>query len=207
MSMQIAQRNKKEKMFRIIKNLWVIHPDQHEEMALQFNEFFKYQKNKTIIFHYDRAANQRDPQYRKFYALNGDLNDTDAILLKTALNKLGWNVTLMSLGQPTILYSQHYRLLNLLFGKNDGNRDTILIDENECEATVSSIYHSPLKRTEGKIELDKSSEKELEYKDQAFYSTQLSSALMYLLWGEFSYLLPDSDRRTITSMGAGNYSA
>ena len=205
-SMVIAQRNKKEKKFRLIKDMWVIHPEQHEEMALKFNEFFKYQRNKTIILHYDRAANQRDPHYRKYYALNGDLNDTDAILLKTALQKLGWNVTLMSLGQPTIFYSQHYRLLNLLFGKNEGNRDDVMIDENECEATVSSIYHSPLKRTEGKIELDKSSEKLLDYKDQAFYSTQIASALMYLLWGEFSRLLPDSDRRTVTVMGAGTYS-
>jgi len=189
--------------------MWVIHPDQHEEMAKQFDDFFQAQRktgNKSVIFHYDRAANQRDPHYRKYYPLKGDLNDTDAILLKTALQKLGWNVTLMSLGQPTIYYPQHYRLLNLLFGKNEGNRDDVLIDENECEALISSINHSPLKRTEGQVELDKKSEKELEYKDQAYYSTQLSSALLYLLWGEFSNLLPDSERKQISPMGAGNYS-
>jgi len=208
-SLIIAQRNKREKKFRVIKDMWVIHPDQHEEMAKQFDDFFQAQRktgNKSVIFHYDRAANQRDPHYRKYYPLKGDLNDTDAILLKTALQKLGWNVTLMSLGQPTIYYPQHYRLLNLLFGKNEGNRDDVLIDENECEALISSINHSPLKRTEGQVELDKKSEKELEYKDQAYYSTQLSSALLYLLWGEFSNLLPDSERKQISPMGAGNYS-
>jgi len=209
-SLEVAQHNKKKKEFRVIKDMWVIHPDQHEEMAEKFDNFFKPQRmtgNKSIIFHYDRAANQRDPHYRKFYKPSGDLNDTDAQMLKIALTKRGWNVTLMSLGQPTIYYSQHYRLLNLVFGKNEGNRSDILIDENECEATISSINHSPIKRTEGKIELDKSSEKLLEYKDQAYYSTQISSALMYLIWGEFSYLLPDSERKQTKAMGAGNYSA
>ena len=92
----------------------------------------------------------------------------------------------------------------LLFGKNDGKRDDILIDRNECEALVSSINHSPLKRFEGRIELDKTSER-LPFEEQAYNSTQLSSALMYLLWGEFNKLLPDSDRDTVEMKGAGTY--
>ena len=113
------------------------------------------------------------------------MNDTDAILLKKELNALGWTVHLMSQGQRTIFYSQHYRLLNLLFGKNDGKRDEVLIDRNECETLISSINHSPLKRYEGKIELDKTSER-LPFDEQAYNSTQLSSALTYLLWGRVS---------------------
>ena len=206
-SIEFGQRDRKAKKFRIIKDIWVIHPEQHEEMAIQINNFFKAHKRKVIFLHYDRAANQRDPKWRDYYPLTGDMNDTDAILLKTALTKLGWNVTLMSMGQPVIYYSQHYRLLTKLFGKNDGDRDDILIDVNECEATVSSINHSPLKRTEGKILLDKSSEKELEYKDQPFYSTQLSSALMYLLWGEYNHILPNSERSKVAPSGAGTYTS
>ncbi len=205
-SIVVAQRNRRKKELRQIKDMWVIHPEQHKEMAVKLDDFFRYHKRKVIYLYYDRAANQRDPQYRKFYPLTGDLNDTDAILLQTELTKLGWTVMPMSRNQPVIFYVQHYRLLNILFGKNDGNRDSIYIDENECEATVSSIYHSPLKRTEGRAELDKSSEKELDYKDQPFYSTQIATALMYLLWGLYSDLLPDSERRQITPAGAGTYS-
>ncbi len=179
-SVVIGQRNRRKKEFRLIKDFWAIHPEQHEE----------------------------DPHYRKFYPLTGDMNDSDAVLLKRALDKKGWNVILMSLNQPVIYYSQHYRLLNILFGSNNNNRDKILVDENECEATISSIYHSPLKRNKtGKIELDKSSEKELEYKDQAFYSTQISSALMYLLYGEYKKFLPNSDHGSIMPIGAGTYTA
>ena len=134
------------------------------------------------------------------------VNDTDAVLLKKELTALGWNVILMSKNQKDIFYSQHYRLLNLLFGKHDGKRDKILIDRNECEALVSSINHSPLKRHEGRIFLDKSSER-LPFDEQAYNSTQLASAFMYLLWGEYYKLLPDSDLSHDTPQGEGTYMA
>ncbi|KAA6348506.1 hypothetical protein EZS27_004106, partial [termite gut metagenome] len=118
--------------------------------------------------------------------------------------KRGWVVHLLSLGQKTIFHSQHYRLLNLLLGKHDAKRDKILIDRNECEALVSSINHSPLKRHEGTVFLDKSSER-LPFEEQAYNSTQLATACMYLLWGEYNRLLPDSDRNMKSPQGAGTY--
>lgn len=194
MSIVFAQRHRgRPADFRAIKNFFVIHPDQHEELAEKIDNFFKYHRRKEIILHYDRAANQHDPQYRKYYPMSTDMNDTDAILLQKALSRRGWSVKLMSLNQPTIYHSQHYRLLSILFSQSDGRRDNILIDRNECEELVSSINHSPLKRTDGKIQLDKSSEKELEYKEQALYSTQIATAFMYLLWGEFKHLLPSEN--------------
>jgi hypothetical protein len=203
-SMIFAQRDRTKKEFRAIKEFWVIHPDQQAELAQNITEFFKYHQRKEIFLHYDRAANQRDPKWKQYYPQAGDINDTDAILIKKELEKLGWVVRLMSIGQPTIYYSQHYRLLNLLFGKYDGKRDRILVDRNETEALISSINYSPLKRHEGKILLDKKSEKELEYKDQAYNSTQLGTAFMYLLWGEYNKLLPESDRAAEYE-GSGTY--
>lgn len=205
-SIVFAQKDTPNKVFRVLKNFWVYHPAQQDELAEKIDTFFKHHKRKEIYLYYDRAANQRDPQYRKYYPVNGGLNDTDANLLATALRAKKWTVHLLSQKQETIYYSQHYRLLNILFGSNDGSRYDILIDRNECEQLVSSINHSPLKKTEGRIELDKSSERE-EYETQVYYSTQIASAFMYLLWGEFNRLLPDSDRRKPTYKGAGTYSA
>jgi hypothetical protein len=207
-SMVFAQRNKSKREFRILKDMWVYHPDQQDVLARKIDTFFCNQKRKEIFLHYDRAANQRDPLWKKYYPSYKEptINDTDALLLKQELAKLGWTVHLMSVGQRTIYYSQHYRLLNLLFGKNDGKRDDILIDRNECEALVSSINHSPLKRFEGKTELDKTSER-LPFDEQAYNSTQIASAAMYLLWGEFHKLMPDSDQISIEMRGAGTYTS
>ncbi len=207
-SIVFAQRNKSKREFRILKDMWVYHPDQQDTLARKINDFFCNQNRKEIFLHYDRAANQRDPLWKKYYPgyKEATVNDTDAKMLQQELAKFGWTVHLMSIGQRTIYYSQHYRLLNLIFSKNDGKRDNVIIDRNECEALVSSINHSPLKRFEGRIELDKTSER-LPFDEQAYNSTQIASAFMYLIWGEYHKLLPDSDQITVEMRGAGTYSS
>ena len=66
-----------------------------------------------------------------------------------------------------------------------------MIDENECKNLISAINLSPLKRREdGRIELDKSSEVKVPLQYQAGLTTQLPSALIYLLFGLYSSNLP-----------------
>lgn len=213
MSIVFAQRfersgGSRTRKFRVIKDMHVIHPNQQVELAGMINDFFEGHRRKEIFLHYDRAANQHDPNYRKYYPNSGltDLNDTDAQLLKKELEKHGWRVVLMSLGQGVIYYSQLYALLNILFGKNDGRRDDIMIDENVCTCLVSSLQSSPLKRHEGRIMLDKSSERELDYEDQAMWSTQIFTALLYLLWGEYKKILPRTGMEDVPE-SAGTYMA
>ena len=190
-SMVIGQYNEDRTVFHVLKDIYTWWPEQQPQLAYLFQNFFAPMRNKQIFLHYDRAGNQRDPQWKKYKPTFGDESDTDAQNLKMELEQRGWNVDLMSLGQPTIYYKQHLHLLSRLFsGKDDFQVHgipviKIRIDENECEALISSIYNSPLKRTGGEVELDKSSEKK-PFEEQAFGSTQIASALMYLLWGEFS---------------------
>ena len=190
-SMVIGQYNEDRTVFHVLKDIYTWWPEQQPQLAYLFQNFFAPMRNKQIFLHYDRAGNQRDPQWKKYKPTFGDESDTDAQTLRMELEQRGWNVDLMSLGQPTIYYKQHLHLLSRLFsGKDDYQVHgipviKILIDENECEALISSIYNSPLKRTGGEVELDKSSEKK-PFEEQAFGSTQIASAFMYLLWGEFS---------------------
>lgn len=196
---RMQARGKRTKQFRTHKDFFVIHPMQQEELAQDINAYFEGQQNKTIFLHYDRAANQREPHYRKYYPnrLATDLNDTDAQLLKRELEKLGWKVKLMSVGMPKIEYWQHYMLLNIMLGKNDGRRDELMVDENEAPYLTSSIQCSPLKKSEGRIMLDKSSEKELDYEEQALWSTQIFTAWLYLIYGEYKNELPKHGYNTL----------
>jgi hypothetical protein len=184
------KENATSKEFQVIKDFHVIHPRQHEELAEEIDDFFKYHSRKVIYLHYDRAGNQRDPAWRKYKPLSGGEKDEDAVLLKKALEKKKWIVHLLSIGQGTIAHSTHYRLLNILFGKHDKKIPDVSVCRNECETLISSINHTPLKRHEGEIMIDKSSEKNLPYEQQALYSPQLATAFMYLLFGEFKSLLP-----------------
>lgn len=201
---RIGDNGKKE--LRLLKNFWVIHPEQQEELAHKIDSFFKNHRRKEIFLHYDRAANQRSPRWKKYYpSAEPGINDNDAILLKKALEKRGWMVRLMSVGQPVIYYWQHYQLLNILFSGRD-NIDNIKICRNECEELISSINHSPLKKSDGKIELDKSSEEKYDFKDQPLNSTQIFTAAMYLFWGEYHRLLPKNGYNDIPLSG-GTWSA
>lgn len=180
MSGVIAQHRGKD--FRVLKNFWAIHPNQHREFANKINDFFSYHSAKVIYLYYDRAGNQRR------YSDNPK-GQTDAELLKAYLTEFGWHVNLMNLNQRTIYFWEHYALLNILFGKND--KVKVSICQNECEELISSIYMSPLKRTDGQVELDKTTEKTLPFEDQVYWSPQIATALMYLLFGKFSNQLPN----------------
>lgn len=184
MSIVFAQQHDRD--LRIFKNMYVISPDQHEELALKINSFFKNHNRKTIYLHYDRAGNQRNPKYDK-----NPKGETDAQILKTELTKLGWNVRLMSLGKRTIYHWEHFLLNSILFAEKDPNIPRIRICQNECEELISSINMSPVKKSDGVVELDKSAERTLEYSEQAFWSPQIFTAAMYMLFGLFEKHLPN----------------
>jgi hypothetical protein len=184
MSMVVAQRygNNKREM-RILKNFYVWTPEQHAELAAKFNKFFaSHNKKRWLVMHYDRAGNNKR-------TMKDNSSVTDAKIFKAELEKLGWNVTLMSATQRVIFHWEHYKLCHILFeGKTQGP-EKILICQNECEELISSINHSPVKKSEGIIELDKSSERKLPFEQQPRYSTQLATAMTYMLFGEYEKYL------------------
>lgn len=194
MSIVFAQEKKGE--LKTFKNMFAIHPDQHAALAKNINEFFQYHKKKEIILHYDRAGNQRKQSYK-----DHPKGHTDAKILKAYLEDLGWTVRLMSLGKKTIYHWQHYLLLGMLFGGGFERLPSMSICQYECEELISSIYMSPLKRTDGVIELDKSAEKKLDYADQAFWSPQIATAFMYLLFGLYEKFMPDSASESVMIEG------
>ena len=89
-SIVFAQRNRKTKEFRVLKNIWVFHPEQQDVLAKKIDDFFACGR-KEIILHYDRAANQKNPEWRKFYPSYREpgVNDSDVVLLRNELRALG----------------------------------------------------------------------------------------------------------------------
>ena len=175
--------------------MYVIHPDQHLALAKKIDEYFKYHRKKEFVLHYDRAGNQKRQSFKKH-----PKGDTDAQILKAYLEDLGWKVQLMSLGQRTIYHWQHFLLLDMLFSGHE-RMPTPYICQYECEELISSIYMSPLKRTDGVIELDKSAEKKLDYEDQAYWSPQIATASMYLFFGLFEKFMPNAAKQSVALEG------
>lgn len=184
-SLVVAQQDERMKEFRVQKEFFVYSPWDQVHMAQQFADFYgdDYDKDVEILLYYDRAGNKKKEAQEQI--------TTDARLLQSELEGHGFRVRLMNERQRTIYHYEQFKLLAMLFSDRHKSLPKVLIDENECKNLVSAINLSPLKkRADGRIELDKSSEVKVPIQYQAGLSTQLPSALIYLLFGRFADKLP-----------------
>jgi hypothetical protein len=175
-SLVCGQPKKYGKEFRVLKEFFCFYPDEQPELGRQVYEFFGRDcRNKRIVLYPDRAGNKRREELEQI--------TTDSRALKRELESYGFEVQLMNEGQATIYHWQQFKLMLLLFGDRSNALPHVLIDENECPNLCSSIPLSPRKNTNGRIELDKSSEVKIPLHRQAGLTTQLPSAFIYLMYG------------------------
>lgn len=180
----VAGQFKGDNDFKIIKEFTAYYPSQQPELAQAIYEFFGADaKNKEIKLYFDRAANKRKEDIEQI--------TTDARILKKELESYGFTVELMNEGQATVYHWMQFKLLYILFGNATNGFPFVSICENECPNLCSAIMLAPRKTTDGRIELDKTSEKKVPLKYQAALTTQLPSALIYLLHGLFWNRMPN----------------
>lgn len=182
-SIVVAQENHRTKELRAIKEFYCWTPKDQADLALEIFQFFgAHQKNSRIDLYYDRAGNKSRQEREKI--------TTDAKILKRELDSFKpFSTRLKNEGQRTIFHYEHYNLNKLLLGEKMRHTYRIRICENECKNLKSAINLTPLKNTDGKIEMDKKSEN-LPYYLQPGLSTQLPSALTYLVFGLYQKDLP-----------------
>jgi hypothetical protein len=188
-SVVVAQEKPRQNELRILKEFFCWHPLQQDELAKQIFMFFgANRQNKKIILYHDRAGNKKKGDQERI--------TTDARILKRELESYGFNVELKNEKQRTIFYYEHYKLLTMLLAEKMRHLPRIRIGSNECPNLISSIHLSPIKRTDGRIEMDKSSETTIPLQHQAALSTQISSAAMYLIYGLYGNRLPKEINRS-----------
>lgn len=175
-SMIVGQKKDFGRQLDIIKEFWAYYPEEQEGLAQQFYQFFGADAvNKVIHLYPDRAGNKRREELEQI--------TTDSRALKAALEGYGFSVILHNEGAATIYHWQQFKLCMMLFGEQRDFLPRVRIDENECKNLCSAILISPLVKKGNSIELDKSSEKKEPLKRQAGLTTQLPSAMIYLLYG------------------------
>ncbi|EFL46851.1 hypothetical protein HMPREF9296_2524 [Prevotella disiens FB035-09AN] len=178
-SLIVGQKKEYGRRFDIIKEFWAYIPDDQQSLASQMYSFFGTDAiNKVIHLYPDRAGNKTREEIEQI--------TTDSLAMKAALESYGFSVILYNEGAPTIYHWQQFRLCQLLFGEKLPSLPIVRIDENECPNLCSAILISPLKRTNGKIELDKRSEVKESTRRRPGLTTQLPSAMIYLLYGLYA---------------------
>lgn len=182
-SLVVAQEKPDRNEIRLLKEFFCYYPKDQSDLAKSFYDFFGEDiKKKRIKLFHDRAGNKSREEFQQI--------TTDARILKRELESFGFSVDLQNEGQATIYHWQQFKLMLFLFGERTKSMPIVRIDENECINLCSAIMMSPRKKTDGRIELDKSSEVKIPYNKQAGLSTQLPSALIYLLYGLYGERLP-----------------
>jgi len=190
-SMVVGQEKKAHNEIRILKEFYCWIPNQQGELARQFYAFFsRVAKNKRIILYADRAGNKRRFEQDKI--------TTDSRLLKAELEAYKFRVDLRTEKQRTIFYFEHLKLLTMMLAEDTKFIPRLRIDSNECPNLVSAIHLTPVKRDDGKIEMDKSSEKRVSMEYQAGLTPQLPSALTYLLFGLYEKSLPREMKKGVS---------
>lgn len=178
-SLIAAQKKEYGARLDIIKNFYAYLPEDYNDLAAKVYQYFgSASVCKTIHLYPDRAGNKRKEELEQI--------TTDSLNLKAALESYGFSVILYNEDAPTIYHWQQFKLCQMLFAERSPLLPRIRIDENECKDLCSAIMISPLKKTNGRIELDKSSEKKQQLKNQAGLTTQLPSAMIYLLYGLYA---------------------
>ena len=175
-SMVVGQKKDYGRQLDIIKEFWAYYPEEQESLAQQFYQFFGADvQDKVVHLYPDRAGNKRREELEQI--------TTDSRALKAALEGYGFSVILHNEGAATIYHWQQFKLCLMLFGEQRNFLPRVRICENECKNLCSAILISPLVKKGNSIELDKSSEKKEPLKRQAGLTTQLPSAMIYLLYG------------------------
>ncbi|MCK5134870.1 MAG: hypothetical protein KAR19_03720 [Bacteroidales bacterium] len=190
-SIVVGQEKRKENEIRILKEFFCWIPLQQGELARLFDTFFgEFARNRKVILYADRAGNKRKVEQDKI--------TTDSRLLKAELESYKFRVDLRTEKQRTIFYYEHLKLLTMLLAEDMRALPKLRIDVNECSNLVSAIHLTPVKRDDGKIEMDKSSERKVAMEYQAGLTPQLPSALTYLLFGLYEKLLPKEMKKGVS---------
>ena len=181
-SIVVGQENSKNEL-RIIKEFYCWIPKQQGDLARMIFEFFGLsKKNKNLKLYYDRAGNKRKFEQEKV--------TTDARLLRKELVDYGFSVEMKSEKQRTIFYYEHFKLLNMILAEKMRSFPKLRVDENTCPKLKSAIFTTSVDRSDGKVAMDKKSERLVPIHLQAGLTPQLPSALTYLIFGLYSNLLP-----------------
>jgi hypothetical protein len=197
-SVVVAQEDKRRNRLNVLKEFFCYIPKQQGDLARMIYEFFgPYHNNKRIDLFYDRAGNKKKTIQEKI--------TTDARLLNSELKAYGFKVSMKNQNQRTIYYYEHFKLISLILSEQLKYMPILRIDENECPNLKSALFLTPVKREDGKIEMDKKSEKTVSYKHQASLTPQIPSALTYLIFGLYENMLPN-DMSNLPNL-PGNYSA
>jgi len=166
--------------FRSIKNLFTLQPQYLDDLALMFTNYFRNHKNKWLTIDYDRAGNNRMP--------NSNKSSIEFFRDKVLEYDRSWRISLRSMNMRNIPHKDKRNLINALMGEIIENSPKLTIDEVNCRELKSSLSIAKVKEGTDD-EKCKKNEKNRKLELLPMFSTNLSDAYDYSIWGNFQHLV------------------
>lgn len=166
--------------YYLLKEFYTLAPENENELAEKFRNFYKSHKTKILDMFYDRSGNQNSKTKRDWAS-----SLKRAIEFKNGVST-GWVVNLKSLNQSTIYQEEEYNFAKTLMAETVIGLPKLKIDKFQCSCLKSSLELTKiLVKNDAKgsrtIHKDKSSEK-LAMHLRPKFSTNFSDAFKYLIY-------------------------
>lgn len=177
LSMIVAQPDGAK--YRLHKNLYVLTPKWHRDLADEFLRFFAPHRCKVLYLFYDRAGNSYQAQ-----------GEDSASKIKNAIERdaqgrpTGWRVELMSRKQGTIYQDAEFTFMQEILSEGNPKLPQILVDALNCPELICSIEGAKAQikfKGERKIVAKVKSSEKLPVQKLPRQSTNFSDAFKYLL--------------------------
>lgn len=143
-SLAVGQRY--HKGYRLLKHIYIEHPEFIKDLANKFDEYYKYHPNKDLTYIWYLSENKRN--------LDNALKDAE--LFAQYLTKLGWKVTQIKKGIPPN-HGKRYKMYQKLFGSSDS--PPIEFNYYNCYDILNAMLLTPTKEVGDEMKKDKGSER------------------------------------------------
>ncbi|GAB3550590.1 hypothetical protein [Spirosoma fluminis] len=159
------------RQYRILKELYVRHPERMQDVAKAFCQYYRYHGNKRINYFYDHTA----------IGTSATSASSPKDVFKEILMKEGWVVVDRYIGSTPNPENRYELWGRCLRGGGDGQLFRIGFNKENCQFVRISMQQTQIQQGTNGFRKDKGDEKNLDLDQRE--TTHFSDAADTLLWG------------------------
>jgi hypothetical protein len=165
--------------YRTLKSFYVLGEEQkiQDDLFTLFHEYYQYHDTRHIYMWYDKSGNHQ----------TGNTHQTRAEQARRQLERLGWTVSLMTVGGSNPHHELKHRLWEMILREDNRLLPRYRMNKQNAHDAYISMKHARAKQGSEGFQKDKSSERSSKIQRQ--HATDLSDANDAPIWGMFKHYL------------------
>lgn len=167
--------------YRILNNLYVLHPELVDAVVQKFCDYYKHYRAKTVTYIFDHTA----------LPSSGVTDFNYYLRVIETLKRNGWTIIERYIGNAP-RHETKYEFVNLLLQESDPNLPRIRYSRTRCKYMETSMLNAGIKPSDRGFKKDKSTERDPNV--PAEESTHISDAFDTLVFGKLHQISTDNSQ-------------